>query len=499
MTDNAISSATAALPASSTGASSGTPKEAKVRLTAPRSTWMWAIGFLLSLSLTGLSLYPALLFTVFILLNRFVNDRTDFLVMLTILVTSPGFISRDVLPLNFIDPLLALSCIGMLVYRKNVMVKKVTIATFGYVIFLLVMSTFSDETFSIQILTMRRYMSILVFILPLWVYANRRFDINELYRKVLVYTLIISAFYVLDGFIFKGWILLPGTFSQYETPSTFWDLHWAPTVMKFPRKYPSGIYIIILAAYPLARNYKLRWWQWALIVGAFAAMRTMTVIAAFVLTYVTFQGRFKQFAKYFALATVGITILYFVDSSTGGYMRIESTVQQFAALNESQDSEELSEFGSTRMAQIIPKFEALAEQNCLLQGFGFIHPTKTTLPRYQIHNDLYSDISLADENAAYVEVTQFNTILHTGIIGLIVQTFFYVYLYFIIRRRTDHAGFYLSTIMMASIMGIGGFGGLTQDDSLPYVALALGACLLDARPGMGPRKANASAQAENPK
>lgn len=470
---------TATLPA--TGSPDGNSGLKKVQFTAPASTWLWALGFLLSLSLAGLSFYPALVFATIILLNRFYKNRYDFLIMVAVFATSPGFIPSDVLGFNPLDPLLALSCLGLFFYRKNLMVKKVTLCVFAYIMFLVVMSTFSDETFAIQILTLRQYASIILFILPLWLFANRDFDANALFSRIIVYLLWICLFYAIDGFVFSGWVLLPGTFSNHETFSTFWDIHWQPFSTYFPRKYPSAMFIVILSAYPLARHYRLKWWQWAVIAIAFAATRTMTVIGAFVITYVTFQGRFKQFAKYCVMAAIGVTALYFVDTSTGGFMRIASTIDQLTAVNNAGDSDDLAEFGTGRMGQILPKYEALVDQNCLAQGFGFIHPTKTTLPRYQIYNEYYSDISLADENAAYVEVTQFNAILHTGLIGLVVQTLFYIYMYFLLKPG-KLAQFYLSALLMASIMGVGGFAGLTQFDGLMFVAVALGAALLDARP-----------------
>lgn len=455
---------------------------AKELLKAPVSTWMWATGFLLTLSLVGLSFYPALIFTIFILINRFATDRYDFLIMVAILVTGTGYISPEIVPFDFTDPLLALSCLGLIIYRKNVMIKKVTVAVFLYILFLLIMSTFSDESFAIQVLTIRRYAAIIMFILPLWVFANRRFDIRLLMSKILVFFLIICGFYCLDGFILNGWALLPNTYSFTEVTSTFWDLRIQPFSSYFPRKYPSGMFIIVIAAYPLARYYRLRWWQWAIVILAFASTRTITVVAAFVLTYVTFQGRFLKFAKYLSLAAIGFAALYFIDGATGGFMRVQQAVDQFSTLNDSSDTDDLAEFGTSRMAQIIPKYEALVDQGCLVQGFGFLHPTKTVLPRYQITNDYYSDITRSEENVAMVEVSQFNTVLHTGILGLCVEIAFYLYLFFILKPGTTDSRFYLSSLLMTSIMGLGGYGGLNQHFTLAFVALALGAALLDARP-----------------
>lgn len=438
------------------------------------------LGFLLSLSLTGLMVYPAFLFSCLYMINRLKTCREEFVLILTILAADRGLLQLDVFPIRIRDILLVVSVLSLFIIRQNRLTKKVTWTWLAYTVFVFIIAMLSDEVMPIQLLTIRQYLSLILFTIPLWVFANRVFDLHEFFRKVLIYFILISAFYFLDGFILNGWILLPGT-SNNGIASSIQSLVWLPFSDYFPRKYPQGYYIALIAAYPLARYYRFRWWQWGIIILGFAATRTISFISGFFITYVIFQGTFKTFVKYFLLSVVSVFALYLVDEATGGNMRISSTVNQFATVMIAEDDEDLAEFGSSRMAQVIPKYEALRDQKCLLQGFGFIHPTKTTNPKYVIENKLYTDIEQSEEVAAITEVTQFNTVINTGIIGLFVQAGVYIAIFLIIGGR-KYGSFYLSVIIGASIMGLGGFAGLNTPDGLAWMALTLAIGLLMQRP-----------------
>lgn len=467
-----------ALAAKKTGVKKRYNKEL---LKLPSNDWTLIILFLLTLSAVGLQFVPMLLMLIGLMVYAFVNDRYTFLLMVMVVSTCDGFIRPALTPVPLTDVVLFASFIGIVCYRKNILVKKCLWLMVIYAIYLFGMAMLSDESLSIQFITLRQYISIFVVFITLWVFADKDFDIQQLYRKTLAFFLVICAFYVLDGLILQGWVFLPGTSTTGDI-STFTNIYWNPFGDWFPRKYPSGCYIIIIAAFPLARYYKLKWWQWALIVLAFGAMRTFSVIMAFIITLVVFQGKFIKMALYLFIAAVVLTGLYSIDVSTGGNMRIASSMDQFVGLGGSLDEEDIADFGTGRAAQVIPKWEALVDQNCEWQGFGFIHPTKTTLRRYQIENKLYVDIEQSEEVAAVTEVTQFNTIINIGIIGFIFQTLFFFGLWYIVRHNPN-APFYLSTLLMASIMGAAGFTGLNRPFGLFWVATALGAVLLTCRPG----------------
>lgn len=452
----------------------------KTLLKLPSHDWTLIILFCLSMSGLGLHFYPMALAVIGLLLYAFKHDRYMLLLMIMELATGQGFMTKEVTYISLFDIVLAASLFGLFFYRKNPLVKKCTLLIFGYIIFLLAMSTLSDETFAIQFQTLKGYITILAIIIPLWIFADKDFDIQLFWRKTLGFFLVICAFYVIDGLILQGWVLLPGTYNPDETASVFYNIRWNPLGTWFPRKYPSAAFLILLVPFPLARYYKLKWWQWLIVVGAFAAMRTFSVIIAFLITLGLFQVKFTKFLKYFIVALVGITSLYFIDSATGNNLRIASSINQFLLLNDSSDEEAIAEFGTGRASQVIPKWQALVDQHCQWQGFGFLHPEKTTLRRYQIENDMYVDIAKKEENAAITEVTQFNTILNIGIIGLIVQTIFFIWLWVCIRHSA-YAPYYLSTLLIASIMGAAGFTGLNHPTGLLWIATALGVILLTAR------------------
>ena len=85
-------------------------------------------------------------------------------------------------------------------------------------------------------------------------------------------------------------------------------------------------------------------------------------------------------------------------------------------------------------APTTPNGNLLSRLNRQWLGFGFLHPELTTNPKYAITNEYYTDTSRSEEVATAVEVTQVQTIFDIGFVGLLVQTAFYVGLYFMIRR-----------------------------------------------------------------
>lgn len=75
-----------------------------------------------------------------------------------------------------------------------------------------------------------------------------------------------------------------------------------------------------------------------------------------------------------------------------------------------------------------------------------------------------------------VEITQLQTILQIGVIGLLVQTSFFISLYLIVRHYRM-SRLYLAAITGVSVTGLGGFIGFIFPASI-WVALALAITLL---------------------
>lgn len=439
--------------------------------------------FLLSYSLLGLKCYPALLLVIFMFVNRWLKNRYDFLVMVLFYATSGrAFLSPTVIPIDQADPLLFVSLIALFVIRKNVLTKKVLLMIGGYIAIMLFFAMLSEETLSIQMLMMRQYATVITCLLPLLFFANREFDARKFFKSLLVFSLIICVFHVLDCVVFNGRVMVPAS-QQFEHngESTIFDLDINLFSMVFPRIFNRGLLILMAAGYGVARYYKLSWGQWLIIIAGIAVTRTSTMAAGFFIPFILFQPNARKTAKYIIAGIVALAGLYIVDATTGNNMRIASMVNQFTILSEAQDDEDLAEFGTTRMAQIIPIYYALEDDGSLWKGFGFIHPSKSKNPKYQIHNDLVSDISQADDMPLLVENSQFNTIIHMGFVGLILQILFYILLYYVIRKYSPLAPYYLSCFIAVSLVGIGGTSGLHIVSGAATCGIALGIALLTAK------------------
>lgn len=430
----------------------------------------------------GLSFPLGYLFVLLILLNRYKHDRYDFIICLTLLFGGYALTDSSNFWVKPSDIGLLVSIVAVLVVRKN-RLSKVVLSLLGvYFAGLVAIALTSDERMSVQILRLRVYMSIIYCFVPLLVFAGRTFDMDRFLRKTIVYSIILAIFYVLDGFVVNGFVFVPRSFNWGDSVSTFWHPIMNPFSTSFPRKYSPGLYIMMISVYAVSTRYSLRLWQWVVIGLSMVATRTMTFIAGLVVSYVTFQGNVLKTLRYVLFGVVALGAIYFVDRAAGGFMRVASTVDQFTSLEKAMDDEDLAEFGSGRMAQIIPKWELLVELDREWLGFGFLHPEKTTNPKYQVMNPYTVGGASRDyELATDVEVTQVQTIFDIGFVGLILQTLIYLMIYGIIRRL-PYANLYVATLIAVSICGIGGGqAGLITYQGLFMTGLSLGCVLLTSR------------------
>lgn len=447
---------------------------------APGAKWWQAAGFMLMLSLIGLQFYPIILAVIILLTWRWRHDHYAFMVEVMLLLGGFGFLPGDALPIAASDIGLALGIVGFILYRKSKTIKRITGAMVLYFLAIILIAMTSLESMSVQIYRMRNYMAIIAFFIPLLIFVNHNFDWSKFRESFVIHTLIICGFYIIDTFIIGGYVLLPAV-----TPGSVETTFYAPYIGGFldmPRHYPPGLYWLVPCVIWLSQK-KLKFSpiQWIVILLALFASRTNTLLFALVACWIFSRPQIKQILLYLVICIICITGLYFLDNATGRHLRFADNIEQFTSLEAAQDEEDIAEFGSGRMAQIIPKWLLLEELDRVALGFGFIHPTKTTNPIFMIHNEFYDDGSKADEIATEVEVTQVQTILDIGIIGLILQTAFYVGVYFIIRHMR-HSRDYLNAIIGASVLGIGGFAGFNNPQGQILIATILGAILLANKP-----------------
>ena len=454
----------------------------------PFRAWFLPLLYLLSLSLTGLQFYPALLPIVACWLWSLKNDRYQLVIQLTLFFGGYGFINVEKLfPLWTSDMAMGLSLVFWFIYRKPRILWKVLIAILCYIAALIILSMFSLETFSIQVSMMRRYLAIIYIIVPIALFSGKEFRMKVFFTKLMPYAMIICIFYIIDAVIFAGDILLPNVKLSQE--STF----YAPNISNFGniiRKYPLGLLFVAIILFPITRYYRLRWWQLLLFIFGLGVTQTFTVIIGYLAGFVLFQRSCKLIISYCFAGVLGLVLLYGIDSllpeknkesgAVESTLRIKSSLDQFTILASATDDEDLAKFGSQRMAQIIPKVEVLLHENRELTGLGFLHPQKTTMTRYIIENEFYTDISENIEVSSVVEVTAVQVFLNIGIIGLILHIAFFIWLYFIIRHL-PYSKYYLCLLVMLVCFGFGGFGGLIREYTLFILSLGYAAIILNSR------------------
>lgn len=442
--------------------------------------------YMLCLSALGLFFYPAFLGALIILLNRWRKDRTEFIIMLFLLVGEYGFVDKAVTGVFMWDFLLIASVFLWFVYRKPPLLKKLLVILVVYTATIFVLASFSIESMSIQILTIRTYLTVLCVIVPIVVLAARDFDIKAFFRKVMVFSLIICAFYVLDGIILCGNILVPRTtLWQGAGNSTFYNPIWRPLSFTIFRKYPPGLYLLILAVYPMAKIYSMKIWQGAIIFGALICSLTFTVISGILGGYLLTRVRMRKILLSVLGCLVGLVALYYVDgllpTTTKEYyqesaLRIKSTVDQFVDLYNAVDEEDIAMFASGRVSQILPKFEVMQREGKMWTGLGFLHREKSKINRYIIENEYYTDLANNLEVATGVEVVPAQVIINMGYVGLFVHTLVFFMLWYIIRRLR-YSGYVASVLLLNVWFGLMGFAGLISFAGLGMLSISYGAVL----------------------
>lgn len=448
----------------------------------------WPLFYCLSMAMVGLMFPLGYLFVVLILLNRFRNDRYDFIIMLTIFLGGYGFTAEGSFPVKTSDIALVISVLLLFLYRKHGIVKKTVVLWLSYCAVLFVIAMMSEETLGIQFRIMRNNFAFIYFIVPLACFIGHDFEMKTFFRHLMPYLIIIAAFYVLDGFVIGGFIFMPRTsfFGDYAQ-----SYFYSPIIYGFlsiVRKYPEGLIFLALGIYPIAKFYKLPLWVWALMLGACAASQTFTVISGFVVGYLVASSSLKNVFKYILLIPVLFTTLYFIDSllpttrsdvREQSFFRIKSSIDQIFELMDAADDVDFANFGSGRMGQALPKMELVSDLNREWIGLGFLHPKLTTNPKFIIENEYYINTEESEEVATQlIETEVLQTYVTSGFIGLIALFVFYFMTYMFVRKFAFGL-YYLSVLVMAFWFGMGAYGGLTTPYGLLMVGLAYSVTLLE--------------------
>lgn len=436
-----------------------------------------AFIFLITLSLLGLEFPVAYLLLPVVLFSSFIRNRYDFLIQFTILCGSYGFFDESgTFPFKWMDIALLLSVITIVIYRRDKTLNKLLLFTGGYFAVLFALALLSSESLMIQIRRMREYWGIIYFMFPLLVFAREEFDIKIFYRKIITYAYIICIFYIIDSLIFGGNILVPHTYSHAGYYSTYYQFYCYPG--SFPRKYPHGIFILALCIFPILKFYSLQIKHIVVLLLTLLTCRTFSIIGGILLSGLFFVGNIKRTLKYLGICILLFIAGFYIDKSLGGSLRIVQLVEQLEVLKNPNDPELLIKFGTGRMAQIIPKIDHMIYKGKQYVGFGFLHDELSKGNEFMITNEFYTDVTQSEESVARVEVTQIQTLLDVGLIGLFLQTLYYIAIYLWILRPMPYSLSYLIVLVCISFFGIGGFAGLTSHHGLLLLGITTGTILL---------------------
>lgn len=452
-----------------------------------RSQWVMDTLFLLSLSLTGLGFPLGNLLVVVFLYRAWQTDREGFLFKLLLTLGGYGLTySNTQWGVNLIYVATIVSFVGMCILRKTKILKLTIGLYLLYVATTFAFAFISEENLRNQYNQIFNYISFCFFIIPLLAFFNQDFDIHRFWTRAFTMMMILCVFYLIDGWIFRGWVVLPCTYIGDDGTVSTWNhpIFYGPFASWAPRKYPPGLFPMLLILWPIAKYYRLRWWQWGLIIAATLTSRTSTVTFAFIVCYFMAMGTLKRYLIYGLGAVAVVALLYVVDASMGysgedkdqSTLRVASTINQLTALEVAEDDEDLAEAGSGRMAQAIPAVENLYEHNKQWLGFGFIG-METRNPKFMLYNELIVNPEHRYTSCAHVEITQVQIFLEVGWIGLIVHCLFLAGLWFIIRRQT-YSGYFLNVMVGLILFGIGGFRGWHDAQGIFLAAMAYAVVLL---------------------
>lgn len=479
----------------------GAPLRRKEPLVIEWHEYLWPTLFMLSLSLIGLQMPLGLLFAAMLLIRSFKENRYDFVIQLTIFFGGYSLMTDSDAHVNLSLSAFALSIVAILILRKPPILKKALIWLVLYAAGLIYFMLKSEETLLVQWLGFRAYMSIIYLFVPFLVFSGKEFDIRKFFRQLYIYVFIICTFYAIDSLIINGMFLLPRdpSWNTMKIFSTFYDPWFNPFSFEFPRRWPTGLYILILIIYPSARMYKLSKLQWTLIIASLLIARTFTFTIAIAIIYLFCSVSGKRVVIYIFGMVAALTILYYIDTqlppttyisgdgveASTSALRIQSQIDQLTDLDPAKaDEEALADFATGRGAQIIPKLELLFRMDREWIGFGFLSRATTTKKKYIIDNDLYGNPDEAVEVATGVESMPFQVLLDIGILGLIAHVLFFFGLWFVIRKL-PYAAYYISVAVVFVIIGISGMDGLIRPISLHLVGLCYAAVIMNEKRQLG--------------
>ncbi len=140
-----------------------TPEKKRPYPVFTKEDWGWSLAFLLSMALVGLQIFPMIFMALFIMINRMMNNRHEFIIQLTIFFGGYALTDADTMHFKADDIALVLSFIFYFIFRKPPVVIRTFHLYLTFLIGLLVLASFSEESFSVQLYSFRYYIYFIYF------------------------------------------------------------------------------------------------------------------------------------------------------------------------------------------------------------------------------------------------------------------------------------------------------------------------------------------------
>lgn len=444
-------------------------REARVSLGLSFKDYVWPILFMLSLTMIGLKFPLGYFVALCVLINRFVHDRYDFIIELTLLCGGFSVLTPylDLFPAA--DKIIVIVCCLLpIIYKFKYIAYKEVMLFYIYAIILMLFAYNSEESIYIQSSVMVSWLGLCIFI-PIYAsFGNQRFDFKVFLKRLFPYFIIICFYYIIDSIILSGNFFLPRD-NTASPDISFLNLNLYPFSFAFIRMWPMSLYISIPIIYAVTKYYKMPAWQWIVFLIALAVCRTFSLYVALILCWVLSQDKPKKMIKYLGYAIVILVIGYCVDSEPvlvdedvyESKLRIRSSLDQFTSLANITDDEDLSKFGTNRMLAIIPAFELLYDLNKQWFGVGFLDINKTENQDYYFENELILDphnpkkVQLIND----IESVPIYVLIVIGYVGLIIHCVIFFLSWWYIRKL-KYSDLYGIMLICFILLGITGFSGL---------------------------------------
>jgi len=440
-----------------------------------RFKFIRTILFFLSLILIGLkiNIFIGYVLLFFIYIITYKTNKDEFLIQTLILTYSFNIISDEALfGIKSYDVIIPLIIIVFLL--KFLLSKIINKYLFNiliiYIFFLsvnLVIAFLSEERLLVQIRGLRHYLGFFFCLFPFIIYNKNEFDIQTLFKEIAYYWYFFAVFIILQGFFFHNPIFFTNNPRLAQNVS-YLDIDFSKFGgLEISRIYPYAFGLVIFCIYYWRKFSKYSFKDIILTILAFLGSLTRSLIIA-ILVVLLFDKKAIKRIKYFIIAVISFTVLYFVDVMTKIDLRVASFLNQFTSLFQG----DYISLGTGRYLQALAPLTTFLKNCNIFIGTGYIHPWFSKNPLY------FSPSFIGEDHfITQIEVCPITYFIITGIVGSIALYGFLFFLYWYFRKF-KYGGLIKEIEIFFLVIGIAGFWSFLYSMTWGLLGLAVGIILL---------------------